>query len=175
MGLGAKQHWCAFYGQINCWGLFQRTRQPKLSIAAKQNSREGWVNSPERGLMEVLNLGEGNGGIPKLFLHLKILFSVVHIMPNFKQNIPTSCLCWVLFGKTVVKTVQLFWRMRVRKYISLQLKINTNKGRVTNSSHGASAFGSNDWMVGKYLLCSSHKNPPKLGQYGNTEGIKAEN
>lgn len=84
VGLGAKQHWCVFYGQIHCWGLFQRSRQPKLGVAAKQTSREGWVKSPERGLMKVLNLGEGNGGIPKLFLCLKILFSVVHIMSNFR-------------------------------------------------------------------------------------------
>lgn len=124
--------------------------------------------------MEVPNLGEENGGIPKLFLCLKILFSVVHIMSNFRWNIPTSCLL-VLFGKTVMKTAQLFWRMRLRKYVPLQLKINTNKGRVTNSSHGASALGSNDWMAGKYPFCSSHKNPPKLGQFGNTEGIGAGN
>lgn len=91
MGLGAKQHWCVFYGQINRWGLFQRTRQPKLGIAAKQSSRERWVKNPERGLMDVLNLGQGNGGIPKLFLCLKILFSVVHIVPDFRLNIPTHC------------------------------------------------------------------------------------
>lgn len=91
MGLGAKQHWCVFYGQINRWGLFQRTRQPKLGIAAKQSSRERWVKNPERGLMDVLNLGQGNGGIPKLFLCLKILFSVVHIVPDFRLNIPTRC------------------------------------------------------------------------------------
>lgn len=29
------------------------------------------------------------------------------------------------------------------------------------------AFGSNDLMFGRCLFCSSHKNPPNLGQFGN--------
>lgn len=42
-----------FSGDLNVEAFFQRNTQPKLDNAAKPNSGERWIKSPERGLMQV--------------------------------------------------------------------------------------------------------------------------
>lgn len=66
-----------------------------------------------------------------------------------------------------MKTVQLFWRMRLRKNtFPYDYKQIQNKGRVTNSSHGASALG-ND------LANTSFAVPIKIHQsWANLETLR---
>lgn len=102
---------------------------------------------------------------------MKTLFSMAYILSNM---VSASCLQRdVLLGNAPVKTIQLLWRTRLRKYTVLTLKKNKTESTVTIFSLLsclAPALGSNDLMFGRCLFCSSHANPPKLSQFGNVLG-----